>query len=196
MTKDSGRTESGGSTEQPQRMDVMRMGIVVEWRAVDHPWQDHEWVPVAVLPGAADTDEWRELARGDGWIRYFAGTLPLELHRRETEAYKVNLSNVRPEIYVLLSEPDDPDAEHEIEPFLVTASPYDAQDYQDAGDEILEGVPIPEDVLAWIEDFVERHHVDEPFRKRKRKRYDPNEVGFGRRPGAPVTRKTGGNGLG
>lgn len=193
MTDDAERTDEDGRIE---RMSVMRMGIVIEWRAVDHPWQDHEWVPVAVLPGAAETNEWRELARGDGWIRYFAGTLPLELHRRETEAYKVNLANVRPEIYVVLSESDDPDAEHEVEPFLVTASPFDSQDYQDAGDELLEGVPIPEDVRAWIEDFVERHHVDEPFHKRKRKRYDPDKVGFGQQPGAPMKGKTRGNGLG
>lgn len=193
MTDDTERTDSNKPTE---RMDVMRMGIVVEWRTVDHPWQDHEWVPVAVLPGAAETQEWRELARGDGWIRYFAGTLPLELHRRETEAYKVNLANVRPEIYVLLTETDEPDAEHEVEPFLVTASPFDAQDYQDAGDELLEGVPIPEDVTAWIEDFVERHHVDEPFHKRKRKRYDPNKAGFGQQPGGRLKGKTRGNGLG
>ena len=192
MAGEAERTDNDRHTE---RMTSMRMGVVVEWRAVDHPWQDHEWLPVAVLPGAAETDEWRELARGDGWIRYFAGTLPLELHRRETEAYKVNLANIRPEIYVLLAESDDPDAEHEVEPFLVTASPYDAQDYQDTGEHLIEGVPIPEDVTAWIEDFVERHHVEEPFYKRKRKRYDPNKADFGRRPGATSKGKTRGDGL-
>ena len=36
-------------------------------------------------------------------------------------------------------------------------------------------------VTAWMQAFVDKHHVDEPFYKRKRKRYDPGEVGFGRR---------------
>lgn len=184
------------STGSIERMAVMPLGVVVEWRAVDHPWQDHEWVPVAVIPGAGDTGEWRELGRGENWVRYFAGSLPLELHRKETEAYKVNLSNEPPVIYVVLNETEDPDAAHEIEPFLVTASPYDAQDYQDAGDEILEGVPMPETVMAWIEDFVERHHVDEPFRKRKREHYDPNKTGFDRRPDKDRPGPRRGDGLG
>jgi hypothetical protein len=174
-------------------MQSIPLGVVVERRRIDHPWQDHEWRPVAVIPGAPEAenpDEWKELARGDGWVRYLAGSLPLELHRKETEAYKVNLSNDPPVIYVVLSETDAPDAAHEVEPSLVTASPYDAQDYEDAGEELLDGVPMPDPLIAWIADFIERHHVDEPFHKRKRKRYDPNDVGFGPRPDGPGQRRT------
>jgi hypothetical protein len=29
---------------------------------------------------------------------------------------------------------------------------------------------MPEGLIAWVQAFVERHHVDEPFVKRKRKR--------------------------
>jgi hypothetical protein len=152
------------------------LGIVVERRDVDHPWQDHEFVPVGIIPGAADTDSWRELARGDGWVRYHVGTLPLELHRKETESYKVNLSNDPPMIYVMLSTNDDPDSDEEVALSMVTASPYDAQDYLDSGEDILEGIPMPEDLVAWIQSFIDRHHVDEPFYKRKRKRYDPDSA--------------------
>ena len=172
-----------------QRMVEMPLGVVVERRDVDNPWQDHEFVPVDVIPGAgAAEDGWRELARGDGWIRYHAGTLPLELHRKETEAYKVNLSNDPPMVYVMLSVSDDPDDDREVELALVTASPYDAQDYLDSGEDILEGVPMPDGVIAWVQSFVDRHHVDEPFYKRKRKRYDPNGAG----PGRPPQRGNGG----
>ena len=41
-----------------ERMVSMPVGVVVEWREVDHPWQDHEWVPVAVIPGAGAIEEW------------------------------------------------------------------------------------------------------------------------------------------
>jgi hypothetical protein len=43
---------------------------------------------------------------------------------------------------------------------------------------------MPPDLVAWVQAFVDKHHVDEPFYKRKRKRYDPDEAGFGRRPDA------------
>jgi hypothetical protein len=164
------------------RVQSMPVGIVIEWRRVDHPWQDHEWLPVAVIPGAAPVEEWKELARGDGWIRYLAATAPLELHRKETEGYKVNLSNDPPAIYVVLSQCEEGDAEHEVEATHVTVSSFEAQDYLDSGETIVEGVPMPEAIAAWVEAFVDVHHVDEPFRKRKRKRYDPGKTGLGRRP--------------
>ena len=40
---------------------------------------------------------------------------------------------------------------------------------------------MPVDIIAWVEDFVSRHHVDVPFKKRKRKAYDPAKGAFGRR---------------
>ena len=73
------------------------------------------------------------------------------------------------------------------QPFLVTASPYEAQQYQVGGDEIVEPVAMPEAVIAWVRDFVDRHHVDEPFVKRKRKGGgatgdDSRPESFARRP--------------
>jgi hypothetical protein len=188
-----GRRERGGKDRgMTERMQEMPLGVVVERRRVDHPWQEYEWMPVAVIPGAGQTDMWKELARGDGWVRYHIGTLALELHRTETEAYKVNLSNDPPVIYVILSLAEDPDAEQEIEPFLVTASPYEAQDYQDADDDIIEVVPMPDGVIAWVQAFIDKHHVDEPFQKRKNKHYDPEKTGFGRRTNLSGQRPRGG----
>lgn len=173
-----------------ERMQSIPIGVVVERRRIDHPWQDHEWLPVAVIPGADRTEDWTELARGDGWVQYLAATMPLELHRKETDGYKVNLSNDTPLIYVVMSECDEPDAEHEIEATHVTASAFDAQDYLDSGESIVEGVPMPEGIVAWVQAFVERYHVDEPFHKRKRKRYDPDKAGIGRRPVPPRQGRT------
>ncbi len=172
-----------------ERMVSMPLGVVIERREIDNPWQDHEWRPVAVIPGAAPTTEWTELARGERAVRYLAATLPLELHRKETEAYLVNFSNERPLVYVLLTGDDEPDAPHEVKPALVTASPYEAQDYLDAGEDIVEGVAMPDGVIAWVQAFIDRHHVDEPFRKRKRKRHDPDESRSGRPAAAPDARR-------
>ena len=159
-----------------ERMVSMPLGVVVERREIDNPWQDHEWRPVAVIPGAPPTDEWKDLARDERSVRYLAATVPLELHRKETEAYLVNFSNDLPLVYVLLTSDDEAGASHEIKPAQVTASPYEAQDYLDAGEDIVEGVAMPDGVIAWVQAFIDRHHVDEPFKKRKRKRHDQAEV--------------------
>jgi hypothetical protein len=164
--------------------EAMPLGVVVERREIDNPWQDHSWCVVAVIPGAPGIGEWQRLASGPGWQRYHAATLTLELHRRETAAYRTNLSNDQPVVYVGLREvADSTEVDFDLAPFLVTASPYEAQDYLDSSEVIFEGVPMPESVIAWVQAFVDAYHVDEPFEKRKRKRFDPNQVGFGRRPG-------------
>ena len=155
-----------------ERMRSMPMGVVIERREIDHQWEDHQWLPASVIPGAGPVDEWRQIDAGEGWSLHHAATLDLELHRKETEAYKVNLSNEPPQIYVGLRIEQE-ETENEVEPFLVTVSPYEAQDYLDSGDDIIEGVPMPASVIAWVQDFVTRHHVDEPFVKRRRDRQNP-----------------------
>lgn len=147
----------------------MPLGVVVERREIDHPWQKHRWRAVAVIPGAPAADAWRELARGERFLRWHAATLPLELHRTETEAYRVNLSGKTPAIFVVLRKvaPSEQTAGNAIAPFLVTASPYEAEGYLE-GEDLVEVAPMPDGLIAWVSAFVERHHVDEPFVKRKR----------------------------
>ena len=164
-----------------ERTVDMPLGVVVERRAIDHPWQKWRWLPVAVVPGAPPVDGWRELLSGPGWTRYHAATLPLALHRKETEAYRANLSGARPAVYVVMRPDDDPAAFAPARPALVTASPWEAQGYLESGFETVEGVPMPEGLIAWAQAFIDRHHVDEPFRKRKRQPAGPGDAAFGRR---------------
>lgn len=165
--------------------ETMPVGIVLERRDSEHKWQDHQWRVTGVLPGGEDLngsdDDWKILGRGDGWISYYAGSLEIELFHRETEGYKVNLSNEPPLLYIVLREGGE-ESGHEVEPFLATVCPYEAQDYQDSGEETVEGVPMPPDIADWLADFVERHHVDEPFVKRKLKKKTA-ENAFGSGPG-------------
>ncbi|MEE8392932.1 MAG: DUF3305 domain-containing protein [Rhodospirillales bacterium] len=149
--------------------DTLPLGIVLERREMNNHWQDHCWLPAAVIPGAAAVTEWRQLRRGEGWIHYHAGTLDLDLFEKETEGYKVNLSQPQPKVFVVLH-PDD-EGEREVVPFLVTACPYEAEGYSESGDEIVEGVPMPDDVIAWVQAFIDAYHVDVPFEKRKLKKH-------------------------
>ncbi len=166
-----------------ERTVTMPLGVIVERREIDHPWQKCIWRPVAVMPGTAPVDDWTELARGRGFVRFFCGTLPLSLHRGETEAYRYTLANTPPPVYVVLRSADAREDGREIRPFLVTASPYEAEDFLDSGDEIVEAVPMPEGVIAWVQDFIDLHHVDVPFVKRKRKPASAASGGPGEPPG-------------
>lgn len=164
--------------------ETIFLGVILERRQSNHPWQDHAWRPVAVVPGAPEVGGWRELRRGEGWVHYLAGTLPIELHRKFTDIYRFNLAQEIPRVFVVLR-PNESDAgnEHEVFPLLLTADPYEAENYLSSGDAVVEGVPMPDEVTAWVRAFVDEHHVDVPFKKRQRESYDPRRGDFSRRGG-------------
>lgn len=179
------RVGTGGNAEAMEKNESLPLGVVIERRQVDHPWKDHDWRPVGVIPGAPELDprgDWTRLGEGEGWVRYHAGTLALQLFRAETEDYRINLSQEPPRIFVVLRSNSEADVAHDLLPFLVTASPFEAQHYLDSGEEIVEVVPMPPEVLALVRDFVEIHHVEEVFVKRKRKGVKGKDEPFSRRP--------------
>ncbi|MEC9368269.1 MAG: DUF3305 domain-containing protein [Pseudomonadota bacterium] len=170
----------------------MPLGVVIARHDVDSPWQDHVWRPAAVLLGAPPVDEWRELARGQGWVQYLAANATVELHRKETEAYKFNLEGEEPVLYVVLAADDDPESPHEVRVSKVTASPFEAQDYLDSGEEIVEPVPMPEAMVEWLADYIAEHHVEEKFKKRKRDEVKIEDYKFGQEPIHEVRRRMAG----
>ncbi len=162
---------------QDQKSIDIPLGIVIRRVPGVTRWVSHVWKAVAVLPGAGPAD-WKELRRDGDAVEFHAATLPLELFRTDTEAYLHGLSAKVPAIYVVMREGA---GAHPLDVVLVTASPYEAQDYADTGEELVEKVPMPEGLIAWIRDFVDLHHEDEVFIKRRRDktRVDRREDGIG-----------------
>lgn len=158
------------------------VGVVVVREDADNPWQDFVWRAAGVVLGPQEDASWREIERGDGFVRYFAGVCDLELFRKETEAYQVNLNNKVPVLYIVMREAEDVDAEQPIDLHLVTVSAYEAQDYLDTGEEIVDSIPMPETLLAWVQRFIDKHHVEEKFVKRKRDEVRLEEHKFGQEP--------------
>ncbi|WP_137700884.1 DUF3305 domain-containing protein [Marimonas lutisalis] len=155
----------------------MPVGVVLRKAPGVTKWVPWNWTATAVLPGAGPV-EWRELRREGEAVEYHAATVTLELHGAETEAYLHGLSAEVPSLYVVLR---DGEGDYPLDVVLVTASPYEAQDYTDSGEEIVEKVPMPHGLVAWIRDFVEAYHEDEAFVKRRRdkKRIDLLQDGIG-----------------
>jgi len=159
---------------------TLSLGIVIERREIDNPWQDYTFRPAGVIPHAPELGKWQVLREGDGWAHFHAGTLPLELFKGETEGYRFNLSQSPPSVFIILRQ-GETDEENEVEPFLLTVCPYEASCYIESGDEIVEGVQMPPEIITWVQDFVTEHHVDVPFTKRKNKRHKDQEKNRGRR---------------
>jgi hypothetical protein len=96
---------------------------------------------------------------------FYAGEAVIELHRTETACYRDNLASAAPKLWVALrptaSEP----------PYLlaaVTADPAEGEALTDAGSNLVETVPMPVDIMEIVSQFIARHHVEQPFVKRRR----------------------------
>lgn len=149
---------------------TMPVGVVIRRTPGVTRWAKWAWKVVAVLPGAGPAD-WTELRRDGDSVEYHMGTLPMTLYRTDTEAYLEALNAPTPCVFVVLRQDDNT---HPYNLHRVTTSAYEAQDYCDSGEEVVEPVPMPPGLAAWVQEFVDRHHTDVPFIKRQR---DKRNVG-------------------
>ena len=160
----------------PERREV---GVIAEWQAVESAWADHRWRVTGLLPGAAAAAPWTLLGETPALRRYFAGNAELLLFPLETDTLKHNIDGPQPAVYVFLRTTE---AAPGMALLGATVCAGEAQAHADTGADLVEAVPMPPDIAAWVAEFVERHHVDRPAYRRRRDRSE-RETGP-RRPAA------------
>lgn len=157
--------------------ETLSVGIVVRRQPGVTRWADWQWQGVGLLPGAGEA-HWKLMRREGTVSEFHAATLPLTLWVADTAAYVEELAAQMPCVYAIMREGDD---DEPLEMLLLTASPYEAQDYTDNDGDMVERIPMPPALHRWVEDFVGRHYVPQPFYKRKRRGVEkgPNQLGRG-----------------
>lgn len=165
------------------RVETALVGIVVRRKRGATRWAAWVWsVPTLLMGAGPATGKVLSEDPQTGAQDVHAATLELELHRADVEGYQVALDMTPPSFFVVLrrgAEDDDADVAAPI-PFRITASAHEAQDFCDGDDEIVEAVAAPPALVAWVADFVEYHWKGEPFKKRRRDRYqEPRQDGVG-----------------
>jgi uncharacterized protein CbrC (UPF0167 family) len=153
------------------------VGIILRRTPGVTRWAKWAWKATGILPGAGPAD-WQELRRDGDVVEFHVGTAPLTLWSAETEAYVAGLGEAQPCIYAILR-PQSGERPFSLD--VVTASPYESQDYADNGEDVVEKIPMTPGLEAWVREFVEEHHQDEAFVKRRRDktRTDLQEDGKG-----------------
>lgn len=174
--------EENDNSAQSARTLSIPVGVLAEKRKPASKWADEYWVPVGIMPAGAGHKPGDLLVSDDSFSRYYLGEAEIFCHATQTEALVHNFESVAPAIYVILRR--DEEGEHALPWFvhMVTASPYDALDNQDSAEDICERVPMPASIAAAVMDFIDAHHVQQPFRKRKRVDAPVEDVQFGKEP--------------
>ena len=152
--------------------DHLTVGIVVARRRLKGPWASHAWLPVAVLPAAPGLPVGAPLGTDGDDERFYAGPATVTLNASETRHYRDNLTSAQPSLWVVLRPEGD-----EVELAAVTADPYEGEALAESMGEIVEALPMPAEVQAWVRAFFDAFHVEREFFKRKRDRADPDALG-------------------
>jgi len=155
------------------------VGVVVERRKAISAWVDFLWRPVSVFVGSPSAAPWTPLAAEAETTLFFAGEAVIELHRTETINYRDNLASGAPVLWVAL-QPVASERPYEI--LAVTADPAEGEALTDAGNNLVEAVPMPPEIAEVVVRFIAEHHVERPFLKRQRRPAEPTLAGRGKGP--------------
>ena len=180
---------------------LIAVKVIFEKKLLNNKWQSHEWEihdlvlmdmesgdgfppinNVEILPLRSIDDD----SVNDNFGNYFFAEASIDIHRAEAEAYAENLQSSDPAIYIVLREGlyddeiEESDENSDIDVHLaeVSLSPYNIQDYEDSGEDIIKKIPLKGPISDLLEKFVEQHFKPEEFikRKRDRARIDENVI--------------------
>lgn len=148
-------------------LETIPVGVVVERSKGTSHWVDFLWRPCAVLTGVPQTPVWSKLSDEGERVTFYAGPAEIELHRTETTNYRNNLATGEPLLWVVLRKTD---SEPPYKVFAVLADPAEGEAMTEAGNDLVETVAMPQAVQDALAAFIEAHHVEREFVKRKRDR--------------------------
>jgi hypothetical protein len=135
-------------------------------------WADEKWAPWGIEIAGVPQDDldivaappvcFRDDAEMTLWR--FAG-FALELHRSEGEGYYLNVREDAPQVFVMWRRDDR--RTPPVYPVFATVSYHEAARSMDGG-ETVDPVPMPIEILAWLDAYVAANYTPEVKGKRRR----------------------------
>jgi hypothetical protein len=130
------------------------VAVIMERRVLANRWQAERWAPLSIVPDT-DAGEPRLLLEDSERVQWLHPGFAIELHRDEADGYYLNLTTETPYVFVNWRMVDDLAV-----PKIVTVSYHEAARMMDGG-ELVDGVPLPPELLGWIDEFVRAHYRPE-----------------------------------
>jgi len=152
------------------RIDV---AVVMEREVAPNVWEAWRHRPVEVLLHEAAFGGEARMLRDDGrHRRTLHPGFRLELFRDECEGYHLNLTSGAPVWFVMWrSDDEDPSRAW---PEIVSVSYHEAGRWLDAQERV-DNLPLPPDLVAWLQSFNDEHYRPEPKRRRRPASFLPPE---------------------
>jgi hypothetical protein len=149
----------------PTVRPAVQVAVVMEREANPNPWEAWRFKLVEVVPHEDAFGTAPRVLRDDGRLRrtLYPG-FRLELFRDEAEGYHLNLLTGTP-VWFVMWRVDDEDPSRAW-PETVSVSYTEAGRWLDAQERI-DNVPLPPDLVAWLQAFTDEHYRPEPKKRRR-----------------------------
>ena len=150
----------------PAPRPAIRVAVVIDRERAPNRWQDWRFTIAEVV---ADEDAFGvepRVLRDDGQLRrtLYPG-FTLELHPDQGDGYYLNLSSGAP-VWFVVWRIDDEDPSRAW-PERVSVSYTEAGRWLDAQERV-DNVPLPADLVAWLQAYTDAHYRPEVKRERRR----------------------------
>ena len=139
--------------------EVLRVGVVGQSTPPVTQWSGRIVRPVSVMADLPPLESGTLMADRDNVRTVYLGDHQLVLHSGETRHYIDNLTARQPSVWI---------AADDGKVAVVTADPYEGEALASDPERVVEAVPMPAALAARLEAFINEHHVEEVFYKRKR----------------------------
>ena len=149
---------------RPERPSL-RVAVVMERETAPNRFEDWRFRVVEVVPHEEAFGSEPRVLRDDGKLRLtlYPG-FTLELYRDQAEGYHLNLRTGTPVWFVVWrSDDDDPSRAW---PETVSVSYEEAGRWLDAQEHV-DNVPLPAELAAWLQAYVDEHYRPEPKKRRR-----------------------------
>jgi hypothetical protein len=157
------------STERPS----IALAVVMEREAAPNRWEDWHHRPAEVVGSEEAFGCEPRVLRDDGkFRRTLHPGFSLELFRDECEGYHLNLSSGAPVWFVMWrTDEEDPSRAW---PEIVSVSYHEAGRWLDAQEHV-DNLPLPPEVVAWLQAFNDEHYRPEVKQRRRPASFLPPE---------------------
>jgi len=141
--------------ERPSR----RIAVVMQRRQVEGRWAREVWQPIGVVPDSGEQAGPRRIVFEGHAEQWLHPGLELTLRKTDADGYYLNVSTSEPKVFVLWRDEGGRGV-----PAFVTASYSEASSWMEAGEQV-DPVPMPEDLYAWVGEFVEMYYRPQPKKR-------------------------------
>jgi len=142
------------------RMAQLPIAVIMQRRALDHPWAQEAWSAVGVVQDRGDLPPFQPLARNEEREHYLVSGLQLELYPDENDGYFENCVAPEPKVFVMWRMRDG-----RAMPVQASVSYGEGTRMFDSG-ECADGVAMPGEIHAWLAAYLEQHYQPQPRRGR------------------------------